>query len=155
MSNTTETNPAVIEQPAVNDNLAYINAIQELKETTVNRKLYTKLKEERDALIQSLANGETLPTGEAKQERTLAECREAFIEKTTSSCERAEKLLALREAAMREGYPDPIVATGHHLTPTPAHYQRAQEIADIYRECLDYADGDDEVFMNELYRRII
>ena len=148
------TNPATPATPAENDNLAYINAIQELKDNTVDRKLYDKMKTERDALIQSLANGETLPTGEAKQERTLAECREDFLKKTNSQCEYMEKTLALRDAAMREGQPDPFVANGHHLKPTQYDYQRAQEIADTYRECLDYAEGDDKVFMNEVLRRM-
>lgn len=152
MSNTTE-NPAVIET-AENDNLAYINTIQEMKENSVSKDLYNKMREERDALIKSLANGETLPAGKAIQERTLAECREDFLKKTNSDCERIEKLLALREAAMREGHPDPMVAVGHHITPTAYDYQRAQEIADIYRECLDYADGDDKVFINEIQRRL-
>lgn len=137
-----------------NENLTYINAIQDLKDNSVDRKLYNKLKEERDALIQTLANGETLATAGATQERTLAECREAFTTKTTSQCEYMEKLLALRDAAMREGQPDPFVATGHHINPTPYTYQRAQEIADIYREVLDYADGDDKVFVNEIQRRM-
>lgn len=151
MAENTITNPAEITE---NDNLAYINVIQDLKDNSVDRKLYNKLKDERDALIQSLANGETLATAGATQERTLAECREAFLERTNSDCERVEKLLALREAAIREGEPDPFVASGHHLTPTPYDYQRAQELADIYRECLDYADGDDKVFVNEIQRRM-
>lgn len=144
-------NPA---ETVENDNLAYINAIQELKENSIDRKLYEKMKSERDALIVSLANGETLPTGEAIQERTLTECREDFVTKTNSQCEYMEKVLALREAAMREGQPDPFIAEGHHLKPTQYNYQRGQEIADIYRECLDYAEGDDKVFMNEILRRM-
>ena len=137
-----------------NENLAYINAIQDLKENSVDRKLYNKMKEERDALIQSLANGETLTPVGATQERTLAECREAFTTKTKSQCQYLENLLALREAAMKEGQPDPFVATGHHVNPNQYTYQRAQEIADIYREVLDYADGDDKVLVNEIQRRM-
>lgn len=141
-------------EEGANENLAYIKAIQELRDSTVDKKLYNRLKEERDTLIQSMANGETFATAEATQERTLAECREAFMTKTTSQCEFMEKVLALREAALREGEPDPNVAFGHHLTPTPYDYQRAQEIADICREVLDYADGDDKVFINEITRRM-
>lgn len=136
------------------DNTVYIQTIQELKENSVDRKIYDKLKGERDMLIKSLANGDTLATAESVQVRSLAECRADFLNKTTSQCEYFEKLLALREAAMREGYPDPFVAEGHHVKPTAYDYQRAPEIADIYRECLDYAGGDDQVFMNEINRRI-
>ena len=144
-------NTTTIESP---DNTVYIDAIQELKENSVDRKVYDKLKAENDKLVKALVDGGTLPTGESVQVRSLAECREAFKAKTTSQCEYMENLLALRDAAIREGEPDPFVATGHHVTPNPYSYQRAQEIAEIYRECLDYADGDDKVFMNEIQRRM-
>lgn len=136
------------------DNTAYIQAIQELKDNSVDRKLYNKLRDERDMLIKSLANGDTFATAEVEQVRSLTECREDFCTRTNSQCEYMERLLALRDAAMREGQPDPFVAEGHYVKPTAYDYQRAQEIADIYRECLDYADGNDQVFMNEVYRRI-
>lgn len=144
-------NTTTIESP---DNTVYIDAIQELKENSVDRKIYDKLKTERDQLVQTLIDGGSISTEVETKVRSLAECREAFKAKTTSQCEYMENLLALRDAAIREGQPDPFVATGHHVTPNPYSYQRAQEIADIYRECLDYADGDDKVFMNEIQRRM-
>jgi hypothetical protein len=136
------------------DNSVYIQTIQELKENSVDRKIYDKLKGERDMLIKSLANGDVLATAENGKVRSLADCKADFLTKTTSQCEYIEKVLALRDAAMREGHSDPFVAEGHHVKPTAYDYQRAQEIADIYRECLDYAEGDDQVFMNEINRRI-
>ncbi len=137
------------------DNTAYIDAIRDLRENSVNKELYNKLKDERDALIKSLVNGTNPAAAEVEQVRSLAECREDFIKPSESQCEYMEKLLALREAAIREGEPDPMVATGHFITPTAQNYQRAQEIADIYRECLDYAAGDDKVFINEIQRRLM
>lgn len=136
------------------DNTAYIDAIRDLKENSVDRKLYQKLKDERDSLIKSLTNGTDFATAETAQVRSLAECREDFRTPSTSQCEYVEKVLALREAAIKAGQSDPFVAEGHHVKPTAYDYQRAQEIADIYRECLDYAEGDDKVFMNEIQRRM-
>ena len=143
----------VLEQQV--DNTAYIDAIRDLKENTVDKKMYQKLKEERDTLIKSLANGNGSATVEAVKVRSLEECREDFKAPSSSQCEYLEKVLALRDAAIREGEPDPMVAQGHHVQPTIQTYQRAQEIADIYRECLDYADGDDKVLINEIQRRMI
>ena len=147
-------NEETMTTPEQIDNTAYIDAIRDLKENSVDKKLYQKLKDERDNLIKTLADGSTLATAESVEVRSLAECREDFKTPSKSQCEYMEKLLALREAAIREGEPDPMVAVGHHITPTMQHYQRAQEIADIYRECLDYADGDDKVFINEIQRRM-
>ena len=151
MNNENPTNTPVVEE---NDNTNYIQAIQDLKANSVDRERYNKLKEERDTLIQALANGDTLPAGSEVQVRSLADCRKDFIIKSKSQCEYVEKLLALREAAIREGHTDPFVGEGHHLKPNAYTFQRAQEVADIYRECLDYANGDDAVFMNEIQRRI-
>lgn len=146
-----ELNTTTIDQV---DNTAYIDAIRDLKENSVDRKLYQKLKEERDTLIQSLANGTGFSAEEQVKVRSHAECLEDFLKPTRSQCEYMEKTLALRDAAIREGQDDPFVAKGHHVQPTAQSYQRAQEIADIYRECLDYAEGDDKVFMNEIQRRM-
>lgn len=146
-----ELNTTTIEE---NDNSAYIAAIQDLKDKSVDRKIYDKLKTERDQLLQTLVEGGSISPEIETKVRSLAECREDFKTKTTSQCDYMEKLLALRDAAIREGEPDPFVATGHHVTPNPYSYQRAQEIADIYRECLDYADGNDKVFINEINRRM-
>lgn len=141
----------VIEQ---NDNLAYIQTIQELRETTIDRNVYNKLKDERDMLVKTLASGGSLTAVEVEQARSLAECRADFLKKSKTQCEYMRKLLDLREAAIREGESDPFVAVGHKVKPTQADYDRAQEVADIYEECLEYAAGDDKVLINEVYRRM-
>lgn len=140
-------------QTESNDNIAYINAIQDLKESTVDKKLYNKIREERDALIKSLATGEGTTTV-VPEARSLVDCREDYKNPTASQCVRMERLLALRDAAIREGDPDPFVAVGHHVQPTAYDYQRAEEIADIYKECLEVAEGNDKVFMAEFYKRM-
>ena len=141
----------VLEQ---NDNLAYIQTIQELRENSVARDKYNKLKDERDMLVRTLANGDSLTPVEAVEVRSLADCRKDFMTKSKSQCEYMRKLLDLREAAMREGEPDPFVAIGHKVKPTAADYDRSAEIAAIYEECLEYAAGDDKVLINEIYRRM-
>ena len=65
----------VLEQ---NDNLAYIQTIQELRDNSVDRKLYNKLKDERDMLVKTLANGDSLTPVEAVEVRSLADCRKDF-----------------------------------------------------------------------------
>ena len=136
------------------DNTVYIDAIRDLKERTVDRDLYQKLKAERDSLVQSLANGTSSSTEEAVMVRSHAEALADFMVPSKSECEYLEKVLELRAAAMREGQPDPFVAEGHYVKPTAQTYQRAEEIAEIYRECLDYAAGDDKVLINEVQRRM-
>lgn len=133
----------------------YIAAIQTMKETTVSRDKYNEAIAENRKLIKALTNGDFIATAEPVKKKSLSECRENFKRPSGSQCEYLEKALALREAAIEAGEPDPMVSTGHHIKPTIQNYQRSQEIADIYREILDYANGDDKVLINELQRRMI
>ena len=137
-----------------NDNKVLIETIQEMNEKYVPREMLNKVQSERDSLAQAFVNGSAMATADSVKTRSLAECKKAFMEPSKSQCEYIEKLCDLRDAAIREEGNDPFVATGHKVKPTSFDYQRAQEIADIYKECLEYAGGDDRIFMTEIYRRI-
>ena len=47
------------------------------------------------------------------------------------------------------------MSRGANINPTQESYISAQKTADIYRECLDYANGNSQVFINELQRRMV
>ena len=65
-----------------------------------------------------------------------------------------EKSLKLREALLKEDPSNDIfVARGHNISPTQADYDTAERVAEIYAECVDYANGDSELFTQELMRR--
>lgn len=66
-----------------------------------------------------------------------------------------EKALEFRERVLEETGQDCFVNVSKHSIPTEESYRNAQKTADIYRECLDYANGDNKVFINELQRRMI
>ena len=74
--------------------------------------------------------------------------------KHLSDIEFVEKALEFRDRVLEETGEDCFVSKGHNITPTQESYMAAQRTADIYRECLDYANGDNKVFMNELMRRM-
>lgn len=140
----------------VTDNAAdYIAEIERLKRETVPAIDYTKLKNENARLIKSLANGETVAT-EPKKAPDLAQLRKnVFNKEHQSNLEYWENVLALRDAVIEAGEPDPFLPCGHKIVPTRDDAEAAQRVADTVRECIEYAEGDSQLFTNELMRRTV
>ena len=55
------------QQKNVDTTIDYIEAIKEIKENSVDKETYLKLKEENKKLLNSLVNGETLPAESQEQ----------------------------------------------------------------------------------------
>jgi hypothetical protein len=56
---------------------------------------------------------------------------------------------------MEKGEADPFLPVGSRVAPTHDEIETAENVAEIYRECIEYADGNSEVFTNELMRRTV
>ena len=141
----------------INENQQYIDAIRDLKANTVSKDRYNKLMEENKNLLNSLVNGESVATAAPSKQNELPPIQDLVNEmrgKQLSDIEFVEKALEFRERVLEETGEDCFVSKGHNITPTQESYIAAQRTADIYRECLDYANGDNKVFMNELMRRM-
>ena len=133
----------------------YIAAIKDLKANSVSKSEYEKLQEENKQLINALANGETITTTVEVEKPSLAELRANLMKEEQTNLEFIKNALALRTAVIeQEGY-DPFVPRGSQYAPTAEDEVTAQKVADIYQECVDYADGDSQLFTNELQRRMI
>ena len=50
---------------------------------------------------------------------------------------------------------DCFVANNYNVKPTEQAYIDAQKTADIYQECLGYANGDKKILVNEVQRRML
>ena len=136
----------------------YLAAIKELKQNSVDRKMYDELKAENKRLIDAVVNGQ--PAQEEPQavvhtqEEIDALRKDLFtVEPKLTNLEYVEKALELRDALMENGKPDPFIPVGKQISPTREDIEKAQMVADIYKECIEYAQGDSEVFTNELMRR--
>lgn len=136
----------------------YLAAIKELKQNSVDRKMYDELKAENKRLIDAVVNGQ--PAQEEPQavvhtqEEIDALRKDLFtVEPKLNNLEYVEKALELRDALMENGKPDPFIPVGKQISPTREDIEKAQMVADIYKECIEYAQGDSEVFTNELMRR--
>lgn len=143
------------QEEEIETNEQYIEAIRDLKANTVSKERYNKLMEENKNLLNSLVNGEQVAAATPETPKTpIQDLVKEMRGKNISDISFIEKALEFRERVLEETGEDCFVSRGHNITPTQESYIAAQKTADIYRECLDYANGDNKVFINELQRRM-
>lgn len=136
----------------------YLAAIKELKEKSVDRSEYDKLRAENKKLIDAVVNGqpgqeEPVFTKHSKEQ--IDDLRNELFNspRELNNLEYITKAMELREALMENGEPDPFLPVGKQISPTRDDLEGAEKVAQVYKECIDYAEGDSEVFTNELMRR--
>lgn len=133
----------------------YIEQIKKLKENTVSKTDYTKLQEENKKLLQSLVNGETIQQ-EAQPVDIGALRKELFSgDADFSNLDYMTKVMDLRDAIIEAGGTDPFLPYGKKILPTDDDIATANRVAETIKECIEYAEGDSQVFTNELQRRMI
>ena len=136
----------------------YLAAIKELKQNSVDRSEYDKLRAENKKLIDAVVNGQP---GQEEQvvvkhsKEQIDELRNDLFNspRELNNLEFITKAMELREALMENGEPDPFLPVGKQISPTRDDIEGAEKVAQVYKECIDYAEGDSEVFTNELMRR--
>ena len=133
----------------------YLAAINELKQNSVNREDYNKLKAENKKLLDSIVNGTDAGLSKPEEKKSVEELRANYLKEDQSNLEYITNALALREALMAEGKPDPFLPIGEQILPTDEDVATAQKVADVLQECVDYAEGNSDVFTNELQRRLV
>ena len=136
----------------------YLAAIKELKEKSVDRSEYDKLRAENKKLIDAVVNGQPgqeEPAVSKHSKEQIDDLRNDLFNspKELNNLEYITKAMELREALIENGEPDPFLPVGKQISPTRDDLEGAEKVAQVYRECIEYADGDSEVFTNELMRR--
>ena len=134
----------------------YIEALKEMKQNSVSKESYNKLKEENKRLLKSLVDGETIQV-ENFEKPDINKLRKELFSKDAefNNVDFISKALELRTALIDEGQPDPFLPIGKRITPTEEDISTANRVATVLQECLDYADGDSQAFTNEVQRRTI
>ena len=136
----------------------YLAAIKELKQNSVDRSEYDKLRAENKRLIDAVVNGQP-----GQEEQVVVKHSKEQIDdlrndlfnspRELNNLEFITKTMELREALMENGEPDPFLPVGKQISPTRDDIEGAEKVAQVYKECIEYAEGDSEVFTNELMRR--
>ena len=138
----------------------YIPQIKNLKENSVSKDDYDKLKADNKKLIDALANGTPMDVVESKVSAVekINECRKKLFGKgnnNLSNLEYCKAAVDLRDALIENGERDAFLPFGHNVIATESDIESANRVATVLKECIDYADGDSDVFTNELQRRTV
>ena len=131
----------------------YLAAIKELKQNSVDRSKYDQLRAENKKLLDAVVNGQEVSVEAQPKMRDVNEIREELFNHDHSNLEYITLALELRNTLIANGEPDPFIPVGKQISPTREDVEIAEKCAKVYQECVDYAEGDSEVFTNELMRR--
>ena len=154
MINENELN-SVSQQENVNDSIDYIEAIKEMKQNSVDRSTYDKLKSENQRLLDALVQGKEIEI-EKKEPVDINKLRKELFDnrdKNISNLDYVSNALKLRDALLEKGERDPFVPYGDKVTLTAEHFDKANMVAEVLKECVEFADGDSGIFTAELQRR--
>lgn len=135
----------------------YIQAINEMKKNTVSKEEFDKLKEENKMLLNSLVNDVHTEGEEEKKEDAvdISKLREELFStdnQDMTNLDYITKVMALRKALMDKGERDPFLPSGQNILPTDEDIKTANRVAEVYQNCIDIADGNPDIFTQELQR---
>ena len=138
----------------------YIAQIKNLKENSVSKDDYDKLRLDNKRLIDALANGtqvEGVVEPKVSAVENINNLRKKLFSKGNNldNLEYCKTAVELRDALIENGQRDPFLPFGHDVVATDSDYESANRVATIMKECIDYADGDPDIFTNELQRRTV
>ena len=138
----------------------YIDQIKRLKENSVSKDDYNKLKADNKKLIDALANGTPIdgkvePKIDAVENINNLRKKLFSKESNLDNLEYCKTAVELRDALIENGERDPFLPFGHEVVATDSDYESANRVATVMKECINYADGDSDIFTNELQRRTV
>jgi hypothetical protein len=148
------TNTSESQQEMSNDGVDYISAINEIKQNSVDRKQYDKLKAENQKLLEALVDGKQIDVPK-KEEPNIPELRKKLFGEDLNNLEYVNTALKLRDALIEKGETDPFLPVGDKVNLTQDAVDKAEHVANVLKECVEFADGDSGIFTAELQRRTI
>lgn len=145
----------VSEQEKVNDGVDYIEALKEMKQNSVSRTDYDKVKAENKKLLDALVQGKEIDIPKPEEKVSITDLRKKLFDKDAqmSNLEYVETALKLRNALLDVGEADPFLPWGDKVDITAEQQDKAAAVAQVFQECIDFADGDSGIFTAELQRR--
>lgn len=148
-------------KPEDTDKVALAKALKEARENSVSKAEYDKVVAENKALYSEIINGEGAGNGQKpapeQQEASIEELREKLYGPKCSELSNLDYwkyTLALRDAVIKQKEPDPFLPIGNKISPTSEDVEKANNVADVVKQCIDEAEGNSEVFTALLQSRM-
>lgn len=147
------------EEKAENTAIDYIEAIDKLKTNSVPKEEYDKLKEEHKQLLNAYVEGTEYAGEDLKAKEnapTLKEIESKLFaeDNRLSNLEYAKLSLEHRNRVLEQTGKDEYLPYGDKIMPTNEDAEAANRVAETLQHCIEYAQGDSQVFTNELQRFI-
>jgi hypothetical protein len=145
------------EQNEINETQKYIDTINDLKRNSVSRSEYDKIRNENKTLLESIVNGKTFDTSSAEEEvkPSIDDLRQKAYgpgcEKLTD-LEYVTAVCDLRDALLEETGIDYMAPTGSQYNADFNDKATANKLYEGFRHCIDIADGDNLIFVQEMNR---
>lgn len=137
-----------------NPDVDYIATIQSIRESTVSKEQYEKLRLRNKQLLDALASGGSVEVESQKASVDIAELRKKLYKTEggdISDLEYISNTLKLREAIMQSGGRDPFLPANSSAV-TSEMIESAQRVAEGLQYCVDEAQGDNRLFLAQLSR---
>ena len=115
------------------------------------------LKKKTNSYLIAFVNGQTLEQPKEQPKPDIDALRKKLFANTRQDLTNLDFVttaLELRQALIDNGEIDPFVPVGSKIKPTSEDFDKAEKVAKVLQECVDYADGNSDVFTSELKRRI-
>lgn len=137
----------------------YIDTIADMRRTSVSREEYDRVRNENKQLLTSIVSGQAYESGstEPAPKPDVDALRKDLFggDCQLTNLEYWQKALTLRQAIIDEGGKDCFLPYGSKIAPTDEDRQKAENVAKVVSECIEYADGDSNIFTTELQRRTV
>ena len=134
------------------DAVALAKALQEARANSVPKAEYDKVVSEKNKLVSEIINGGGAGNGQTpapEQQESIEDLRKDLYGPKCSELSNLEywkKTLALREAVIKRGDPDPFLPVGTKISPTSDDVAKAENVAKVVQKCIDECNGDSELF---------
>lgn len=134
----------------------YIETIKTLKENTVSKDQYLKLKEENKQLLNAWTNGQGNPNEASTPtpKKDIEKLKEHLMTDGISNLDYVSTALELRERILEEQGVDTFLPNGTQYIANDYDKAAAQKVAKELQAMVDIADGDEDVFNNEFQRKV-
>lgn len=129
----------------------YLDTINELKQNTVSKEKYEKILEENRQLLSNIVNG-VENTKKEEEKVDLNTLRKTLISPNSTDLEIVQSALELRKEIMKNGGRDPFLPNSNVYQAVSFDKERSEQVANIFEKCIEIADGNNSVFINELSR---
>lgn len=136
----------------------YINFMKNVHSNYVSKEDYEKIVKDNRMLAEALSNGDfntAAPAETEQQKPSIDDLREQIKHfDNLNDVQIIETALELRNALIEEEGrdADPFLPKNRSRSLTEGDYAIAQKVADGFEHCVEFAQGNNEVFINELQR---